>query len=127
MRLIVGILAIIDGLIIMILGILPQSAGSSVQLGNFWPQFAGSYLLQSFSVPDQTITLIAFGLSILAGLCMIFAGLGILEIINFGELIEEFTFLAILLSIILFVLFFHPYTIIGIIFSVLLGLYMMFR
>lgn len=122
-----GIITILDGLIILLSSFAPDPNATIVKLGTFWPDYAGSWLLSALSVPTNTIELMAIGLALLAGFCMIFAGLGILEFINFGSLIEEFVGLSVILSLCLFIMFFHPYIVIGIILDIIIVLYMMFR
>lgn len=122
-----GILTIINGLIIFLSSFAPNPNSTIIKLGTFWPDYAGSWLLIAIGVPEDTAKLLAIGLALLTGLCMVFAGLGILEIINFGSLIEEFVGLSIILSLCLFIAFFQPFVVIGIIFDVIIVLYMMFR
>jgi len=126
-RTIVGVLTILHGIITLILGFAPNPNSTSYQLGEFWPDYAGSWLLSNLGVPDETIVFIAIGFSLLAGLCLILAGLGILEFIDFGELIEEFVFMAIILSLFLVISFFYPMTLIAIGANIALGAYMMFK
>lgn len=126
MRLIIGILTIFHGVITIILGFAPNPYSTSYSLGEFWTEYAGSWLLADLGLTNTTISLIAIVLSLLAGISLILAGMGILEIINFGSLIEEFVFMAILLCLILFIVFFFPLALISIAFNLLLILYLMF-
>jgi len=95
-------------------------------LGEFWTDYAGSWLLRDLHLSSGQIATIAIILSLLAGLSLILAGLGLLEYIQFGTLIEEFVAMSILLSLILFIVFFFPLALISIVLDILIILYLMF-
>lgn len=126
-QIIIGILTIIEGFLVIISGIAPAPGVSTIKLGTFWPDYAGSSLLIRLGVPPSSVEIIAISLALIAGLTLILAGLGFLGIIDFGELIEEFAFIAIVLSLMLFLLFFQPFVIIGIIFNIIIVFYLMFK
>ena len=123
MKIVVAVVLILHGLVHGILAMVPEPNAAEPVFATF---FSNSWLLSRLGLSESAGKPLAFVLAALATIGFVAAGLGLLDILVPFEWWRTLAAVSAVVSLLLLVIFWHPYVIVGVVIDVVILVVVLF-